>query len=275
MLADLVEAVAGDDRGRRRRAGHLAPLRRVASARWPRPSARGDADRGRRAARGRRRARRAGRRRRPGRARVRALVAPHALERAARRPRPATPSRALALLDRQRLLCAHREGPYGVRHWNPRSSAGSARRPASRSGRPGTPGARCWSPPTTTASASTTATPASPCGRRPARRPGAPRRGRRQHRPARPRHQPARPGRDDARADDPQEPGQPGRRGRRDPAAAGVAAADPRALLHRDHPRPGARRRGRLARRRPRRRSTAGRPRDRLRQRLACRRPHR
>ncbi|MCD4532837.1 exodeoxyribonuclease V subunit alpha [Nocardioides sp. cx-169] len=26
--------------------------------------------------------------------------------------------RALAALDRHRLLCAHREGPYGVRHWN-------------------------------------------------------------------------------------------------------------------------------------------------------------
>ena len=34
------------------------------------------------------------------------------------RPRPATPTRALELLDRQRLLCAHREGPFGVRHWN-------------------------------------------------------------------------------------------------------------------------------------------------------------
>ena len=25
---------------------------------------------------------------------------------------------ALAALDRHRLLCAHREGPWGVRHWN-------------------------------------------------------------------------------------------------------------------------------------------------------------
>ncbi len=45
------------------------------------------------------------------------LVAPHAMGvlRAAggRRSR-----RALAALDRQRLLCAHREGPFGVRHWN-------------------------------------------------------------------------------------------------------------------------------------------------------------
>ena len=29
-------------------------------------------------------------------------------------------SRALAALGRHRLLCAHREGPYGVRHWNRR-----------------------------------------------------------------------------------------------------------------------------------------------------------
>lgn len=28
--------------------------------------------------------------------------------------------RALAALDRHRLLCAHRDGPYGVRHWNRR-----------------------------------------------------------------------------------------------------------------------------------------------------------
>ena len=40
------------------------------------------------------------------------------LSRCCARPSPATPACALALLDRQRLLCAHREGPYGVRHWN-------------------------------------------------------------------------------------------------------------------------------------------------------------
>ena len=28
------------------------------------------------------------------------------------------PARALVELDRHRLLCAHREGPYGVAHWN-------------------------------------------------------------------------------------------------------------------------------------------------------------
>ena len=34
------------------------------------------------------------------------------------RPRPATARQALAALDRHRLLCAHREGPYGVGGWN-------------------------------------------------------------------------------------------------------------------------------------------------------------
>ena len=48
---------------------------------------------------------------------VRALVVPHALE-VLRAAEDGDADRALALLDRQRLLCAHREGPYGVRHWN-------------------------------------------------------------------------------------------------------------------------------------------------------------
>jgi exodeoxyribonuclease V alpha subunit len=50
-------------------------------------------------------------------ARVRELVAPHALAvlRAAEAGRA---DEALRLLDEQRLLCAHREGPFGVRHWN-------------------------------------------------------------------------------------------------------------------------------------------------------------
>ncbi len=48
---------------------------------------------------------------------VRALVAPHALE-VLRAAEAGDAERALQLLDRQRLLCAHREGPYGVRHWN-------------------------------------------------------------------------------------------------------------------------------------------------------------
>ena len=77
-------------------------------------------------------------------------------------PWPATPARALAALDRHRLLCAHRDGPYGVRHWNRRieqwltaetGDAALRRAPTS--------AVRCWSRPTTTRSASTTATPAS------------------------------------------------------------------------------------------------------------------
>ena len=80
-------------------------------------------DRGGAAARlGRRRSRRAGRPR-------------------ATRTRP----RALAELDRYRLLCAHREGPYGVRHWNQqveRWLAEDDRRRRSRAS--GTSAARCW-----------------------------------------------------------------------------------------------------------------------------------
>ena len=68
---------------------------------------------------------------------------------------------ALATLDEQRLLCAHRRGPYGVAALE---SAGRAvarpRRRASRSGRTGMRAGRCSSPPTTTGSACTTATPA-------------------------------------------------------------------------------------------------------------------
>ena len=48
---------------------------------------------------------------------VRALVAPHALE-VLRAAESGDAGLALELLDRQRLICAHREGPYGVRHWN-------------------------------------------------------------------------------------------------------------------------------------------------------------
>jgi exodeoxyribonuclease V alpha subunit len=48
---------------------------------------------------------------------VRALVAPHALE-VVRAAEAGDAALALELLDRQRLICAHREGPFGVRHWN-------------------------------------------------------------------------------------------------------------------------------------------------------------
>lgn len=48
---------------------------------------------------------------------VRALVAPHAAA-VLRAAEAGDAESALRLLDAQRLLCAHREGPYGVRHWN-------------------------------------------------------------------------------------------------------------------------------------------------------------
>ena len=49
--------------------------------------------------------------------RLRPVLVPRALDlvRAAER---GDADAALAALDRQRLLCAHREGPHGVRHWN-------------------------------------------------------------------------------------------------------------------------------------------------------------
>ncbi len=49
--------------------------------------------------------------------RLRSLLAPRALDlvRAAER---GDVEATLTILDRQRLLCAHREGPHGVRHWN-------------------------------------------------------------------------------------------------------------------------------------------------------------
>ena len=49
--------------------------------------------------------------------RVRALVAPHAAD-ILRAAEAGDADRALELLDEKRLLCAHREGPYGVRQWN-------------------------------------------------------------------------------------------------------------------------------------------------------------
>ena len=50
---------------------------------------------------------------------IRATVLPHAL--ALRDAAVAGDAgRALGVLDRHRLLCAHRDGPYGVRHWNHR-----------------------------------------------------------------------------------------------------------------------------------------------------------
>ncbi len=49
--------------------------------------------------------------------RIRELVVPHAVA-VIEAAEAGDADRALALLDRRRLLCAHREGPFGVRHWN-------------------------------------------------------------------------------------------------------------------------------------------------------------
>ena len=60
---------------------------------------------------------------------------------------PATPTAALEALRRHRLLCAHREGPYGVGHWNrsvERWLADATGRHRRRLRRSGTPAARCW-----------------------------------------------------------------------------------------------------------------------------------
>lgn len=49
--------------------------------------------------------------------RLRSILTPHALRLREAALLGATDA-ALATLDEHRLLCAHREGPYGVRHWN-------------------------------------------------------------------------------------------------------------------------------------------------------------
>ena len=73
--------------------------------------------------------------------------------------RPATREGAVAALDEHRLLCAHREGPYGVRHWNRQIELWLGEATGTRcSTADGTSAGRCWSPPTTTALGSTTAT---------------------------------------------------------------------------------------------------------------------
>ena len=51
---------------------------------------------------------------------------------------------ALATLDEHRLLCAHRKGPYGVRHWNRQVESGCPKRRVSRHGRSGIRAVRCW-----------------------------------------------------------------------------------------------------------------------------------
>ena len=58
---------------------------------------------------------------------LRARLVAHALRLREARRRPATPDGAVAALDEHRLLCAHRDGPCGVGHWN-RARRARARR---------------------------------------------------------------------------------------------------------------------------------------------------
>ena len=51
---------------------------------------------------------------------------------------------ALALLERHRLLCAHRTGPYGVEHWGGWPSAGSRSSVGAPPKVSGIQVARCW-----------------------------------------------------------------------------------------------------------------------------------
>ena len=247
MLADLVDGRRGATKVGVASPAHLAPVRRddrrAGRGRPPRRRRRRPStllERGRRA----RRARRGRRLRSPASARwSRRTRSSRAARGRGRRRRAGAASCSTAAPAVRAPRGALRRAPLEPR----RSSAGWARRPASRSGRPGTPAGRCSSPPTTTGSASTTVTSGSWCGR----------------------------GGDDARALRAAIDGSAGRldlatsrlaqvetmhaltihksQGSqadevdRDPAAARVTAADPRALLHRDHPRQGARRGGRLA----------------------------
>ena len=152
---------------------------------------------------------------------------------------------ALAAVEQHRLLCAHRRGPYGVTRWNLEAEhwlasavPGYGVDGDTSLGRPLLVTANdrdldLWN-------GDTGVVVRTPAGIRAAfaraDRPGA--------LPARP----ARRGADRARDDRAQGPGQPVRRRDARAAAAGVAAADPRAPLHRGHPgddaRAPARRRG-------------------------------
>ena len=99
--------------------------------------------------------------------------------------------RALELLDRQRLLCAHREGPYGVRHWNTQverwlgEETGEPIWSTWYAGRPLLVTANDYGLGIYNGDVGVAVRPA-------AGRPRAARRDRRQRRPARPGHQPAR-----------------------------------------------------------------------------------
>ena len=142
-------------------------------------------------------------------------------------------AKALAALDRHRLLCAHRDGPFGVRHWNRRIEQWLTQE----TGDPLYESAYLGRPVLVTANDYTLGIYNGDTGvvvDTPGRSPG---RGVDQHRRPRARAVAARRRRDPARDDDPQEPGQPGRRGDGAAARRGVATADARAVLHRGDPR--------------------------------------
>ena len=119
VLTDLVRRLRGPPRLTGRGAAYDPPLRRRDRVRWPRRSGWATpTPRWRCCAAGHERGR-VGDRRRPGLAdpQHRTACGP---ARSATPRWPGTMTRALAALDRHRLLCAHRDGPYGVRHWNRR-----------------------------------------------------------------------------------------------------------------------------------------------------------
>ena len=186
VLADLVEGLAGRDDPRSPRCapptGSASPSGALAEALRARRRRRGA-----RAARGGRRAGRVRRRPTTRPPLLRALLVAQRARRAAAAERGDADARAGGARTGTGCCAPTARAPTAYATGTGRSSAGSPRRPGSRSGRRGTPAGRCWSPPTTTALGSTTATPASSCvGRRPAAGPhrGAPPRPRSTSRPA-------------------------------------------------------------------------------------------
>ena len=116
VLSDLVAGYEGDPGLAGRLAHRELPVdRRHQGARRGAPPRRRRRGAGRAA--GRRRPRSSSSRPTTPRARCAPTRSPPR-SRCAGRPRPATRAAAVAALDEHRLLCAHREGPHGVRHWN-------------------------------------------------------------------------------------------------------------------------------------------------------------
>ena len=160
------------------------------------------------------------------------------------------PGDAVAALDRHRLLCAHRDGPYGVAHWNRQvehwlsEATGDPLYEPMYVGRPLLVTANDYGLGVYNGDAGVVVRTDERTARLRLR--GA--------RARRLRDQPDERRRDDVRDHDPQEPGEPGGGGDRAAAAARLPAAHARALLHRRDPgrAEGARgrHRGRRARRR-------------------------